>query len=129
MNIKKSRKGPKSSFSDHLISTVCQELLSGTLSYVEASRKYNIKGTATIRTWMMRYEKQYGSNLEAMGENKDTDKDIKKSLEFKELQSKNAQLQAALELARLENLVLNTMIDIADEQLHTDIRKKSGAKQ
>ncbi len=128
MNIKKSRTGPKSSFSEHLISTVCQELLSGTLSYTEASRKYNIRGTATIRSWMKSYEKQYGSNLAVMKDN-NREEDIKKSSELKELQARNEQLQAALELARLENLVLNTMIDIADEELHTDIRKKSGAKQ
>lgn len=132
MNIKKLKPGPKSSYPQHLISTVCRELLSGTLSYTEVARKYNMKGTATIRNWMLNYQKQYGSNLAAMTDNNTQDKeqeDIKKSSELKELQSKNEQLQAALELARLENLMLNTMIDIADEQLHTDIRKKSGAKQ
>ena len=128
MKIKKLKRGVKSSYPQHLISTVCRELLSGTLSYSEAAFKYNIRSRATIYKWMNNYEKQYGSNLAVMKE-KNTEEDIKKSSELKELQAKNEQLQAALELARLENLVLNTMIDIADEELHTDIRKKSGAKQ
>jgi hypothetical protein len=38
-------------------------------------------------------------------------------------------LQKELEEARLYNDLLNTMIDIAEEQLGVDIRKKRGAKQ
>ena len=38
-------------------------------------------------------------------------------------------LQAQLEQARLKIQALETMIDIAQEKLGVDIRKKSGAKQ
>ena len=38
-------------------------------------------------------------------------------------------LKKALEEANLNNKALNTMIDIAEQQLKIDIRKKSGAKQ
>jgi len=38
-------------------------------------------------------------------------------------------LQKALEMANLKIKALDTMIDIAEEQLKIDIRKKSGAKQ
>ncbi len=127
MNIKKLKTGPKSIYPDHLISLVCQDLLSGNVSYSEARRKYNIS-PSTMRGWISNYEKQYGSNLESMEQNINTD-NSKAGLELKELEAKNKQLQAALELARLENLVLNTMIDIADKELNTNIRKKSGAKQ
>ena len=39
------------------------------------------------------------------------------------------QLQKELEEARLYNELLNAMIDIAEEQMGIDIRKKSGAKR
>jgi hypothetical protein len=39
------------------------------------------------------------------------------------------QLQQELRKAQLHNKLLNAMIDIAEEQLHIDIRKKSGTKQ
>jgi transposase-like protein len=39
------------------------------------------------------------------------------------------QLQEELRKAKLHNKLLNAMIDIAEEQLNIDIRKKSGTKQ
>ena len=38
-------------------------------------------------------------------------------------------LQKALEEAELKIKALNTLIDVAEEQLKIDIRKKSGTKQ
>ena len=38
-------------------------------------------------------------------------------------------LQKALEEAELKIKALNTLIDVAEEQLKIDIRKKSGARQ
>ena len=45
------------------------------------------------------------------------------------LESQLKSLQAELEREKLRNLALNTMIDVAEEELHIDIRKKAGAKQ
>ena len=39
------------------------------------------------------------------------------------------QLQQELRKAQLHNKLLNAMIDIAEDQLKIDIRKKSGAKR
>ena len=39
------------------------------------------------------------------------------------------QLQAALRKAQLHNKLLNAIIDIAEDQLKIDIRKKSGTKR
>ena len=39
------------------------------------------------------------------------------------------QLQEELRKAKLHNKLLNAIIDIAEEQLKIDIRKKSGTKQ
>jgi hypothetical protein len=42
---------------------------------------------------------------------------------------KNEALLKALQEAELKIKALNTLIDVAEEQLKIDIRKKSGAKQ
>ena len=129
MNIKKSRTGIKSSYPEHVISAACQDILSGNLSYTEAMGKYRVRSAPTIYRWVARYQKQYGSNLEAMKQSHKAVIDSKKDCAVDQLHLQIKQLKAALELAKLENLALNTMIDIADEQLNTGIRKKSAAKQ
>ena len=43
--------------------------------------------------------------------------------------SQTAALQKALQEAELKIKALNTLIDVAEEQLKIDIRKKSGARQ
>ncbi len=46
-----------------------------------------------------------------------------------DLSSDVKQLQEELRKAKLHNKLLNAIIDIAEEQLKIDIRKKSGTKQ
>ncbi|MBK7245556.1 MAG: hypothetical protein IPH98_17230 [Saprospiraceae bacterium] len=47
----------------------------------------------------------------------------------KNIGSNELALEKALEEAELKIKALNTLIDLAEEQLNIDIRKKSGAKQ
>ena len=52
-----------------------------------------------------------------------------KSVSNEVLEARLRELQAELERERLKNLALTTMIEVAEEELHIDIRKKAGAKQ
>ena len=45
------------------------------------------------------------------------------------MEQKYKLLQEALEYEQLKNRALNTLIDVAEEQLKISIRKKSGARQ
>ena len=45
------------------------------------------------------------------------------------LEARLQELQAELDREKLKNLALNTMIEVAEEELQMDIRKKPGAKQ
>lgn len=47
----------------------------------------------------------------------------------KDLQKENEELRKALEFATLKVAGLETMIEVAEEELKVNIRKKSGAKQ
>jgi len=49
--------------------------------------------------------------------------------DFKKLQERIKELEELLEKAQIKNVLTETMIDIAEEQLKIDIRKKRGPKQ
>ena len=80
--------------------------LNGENSYEELGEYYKV-GPGTIRTWVCRY---------------------RKTKKVVSLQSKVKQLEARIRELELQNLALNTLIDVA-ERNGVEIRKKSGAKQ
>jgi transposase len=49
--------------------------------------------------------------------------------ELEQLKKQNAVLQKKLDFEQMRNFALETMIDLAKEELGVDIRKNSGAKQ
>jgi transposase len=61
--------------------------------------------------------------LEGMKKNQDKEKS------FSDIERENTELKKALELAMLKVAGLETLIDVAEDQLNISIRKKSGAKQ
>ncbi len=96
--------------------SIITEYLSGSLSYRQLGKKHGINNK-TIHHWVMKHEGR---------------SPIKKKVEDSSdpLISKDIkELQEQLRKARLENKLLNAIIDIAEEQLNIDIRKKSGTKQ
>lgn len=78
---------------------------------------------STISTWMKKFT---GENNELSPETAIAmPKKTSNPSESEEIKA----LKRALEEANLKNRALNTLIDIAEEHLKIDIRKKSGAKQ
>jgi hypothetical protein len=72
--------------------------------------------------WVKEYQNE-GQNLLSSGMEKSQDKSSDGNTErtFQEL-------EAELKLAKLKIIALETMIDVAEEQLNIEIRKKSGTK-
>jgi len=93
------------------------------MSIREAQVSFGIKGSGTIRTWIREAQQENAdlslyTSAESMGKPaKDKESDEVKAL------------KKALAEAELKVKALDTMIDIAEEQLKIDIRKKSGARQ
>ena len=99
---------------------VVKEYLCGNVSMHSLALKYNYS-RRTILRWVMadkenkeKQQLQQVSKLEVL-EKEDMPADVK-------------QLQAALRDSRLEVCLLKAMIDIADEQFGTDIKKKAGTR-
>ncbi len=90
---------------------VVDEVEKGELSQDAAQRKYGIQGNATILVWLRKHGRLDWSAKRNMGKKATPNKKIK------ELEKKIKRLED-------EKEILNTAIDIADEMLQTDIRKK-----
>ena len=98
--------------------------LNGNNSYEELGKYYNVE-PSTIRTWVSRYRRRENvvslqadtKPLEDMARKKKEEKSPEVLL-----------LEARIRELELQNLALNTLIDVA-ERNGIEIRKKSGAKQ
>ena len=89
---------------------IINEYLIGGVTYRELGAMYGVS-KSTVQRWV---------EAEPRGEDKKNDKDP--SGEVK-------RLRRELDEARLYNQLLNTMIDIAEEEMGVRIRKKRGAGQ
>lgn len=101
---------------------IALEYLSGRFSNAVAAEEYGLKDKGVVKEFV----KWYRRNSE-LSQTTDT-VPIAKS-KTKSPTSKEQELQKRIKDLELKVEVLETMIDIAEEQLHIDIRKKSGSQQ
>jgi transposase len=95
---------------------VVSEIERGELNYDQADRKYGIKGNITISNWVKKYSILDWKELPVMTNKKTPEQRIK-------------ELETLLLTEKEKVHVLNVAIDIADDLLKTDIRKKYMPKQ
>jgi transposase-like protein len=101
--------------------SVVSQVEKGELTYKQAQRRYGIQGRSTVLKWCRKH-----GNLDWS----------KPSLHFmsspnsKETPAQHIKrLERELEDEKLRNMILNRMIDVADSQFGTSIRKKLSPKQ
>ena len=90
---------------------VVDEIESGGLSQHAACRKYGIQARSTLLTWLRKHGRLNWYQNTSMS------KKVTPNKKIAELEKKIKRLEA-------EKVILNMAIDIADETLHIDIRKK-----
>lgn len=95
---------------------VVSEVEKGELSYKQAQRKYGIQGRSTVLVWIRKHSILDWKELPVMSHKKTPEQRIK-------------ELETLLAKEKEKVHVLNVAIDIADEMLKTDIRKKYLPKQ
>lgn len=100
--------------------SIISEYLLGNTTYRKLGDKYGVD-FRTLHGWVSKFQ---GKPMR-----KEKPQKQEKQLIEEPLPSDIKQLQEELRKARLHNKLLNTMIDIAEEQLKVDIRKKSGTKR
>jgi transposase len=102
---------------------IVAEYLSGGVTFRELEEKYGTN-FRTIHRWVNEYKKGKWAREAAV------ERSGRLALgDESEMPWEVRELRKELEEARLYNKLLNTMIDIAEEQMGIPIRKKSGAKQ
>lgn len=112
----------------HTKRAIMRAVQNGSMTIREAMSAYNIKSDTTIKSWIKLENREMnelaGSNPLTLKkeETKAPSSDQKSADEVEELRKKLAD-------AQLKIAALNTLIDVAEEQLKINIRKKPGAKQ
>ena len=92
------------------------ELERGELNFSQANKKYGIQGHTTVSKWLRKYSTLDWKELPVVIHKNTLEQNIK-------------ELEALLAIEKEKVHVLNVAIDIADDILKTDIRKKYLPKQ
>ncbi len=95
---------------------VITEVEKGELSYKQAQKKYGIQGRSTVLVWIRKHSILDWKELPIVIHKKTPEQKIK-------------ELETLLAIEKEKVHVLNVAIDIADDMLKTDIRKKYLPKQ
>ena len=101
-----------------------REIAAGRMSIEQAIDRFDFKSSdprSLLFNWRKRYAPQIVVSLPVMTE--------KERLKQEILLKRVKQLEKQLEDAQMKNIALETLIDVAEEQLKITIRKKAGAKQ
>ncbi len=100
---------------------IIAEYLLGDTTYRKLGTKHGVDFRA-IHHWVSRFQGKLVKKVNPKMK-------LNEGLLKEELPTDVKQLQEELRKAKLHNKLLNAIIDIAEEQLKIDIRKKSGTKQ
>ncbi len=103
---------------------IARELQSGRMTFWEAKELLSSRSKnpeAFARRLLKEYSSDIDFTLPVMTE--------KEKAKLEAAHKRMRELEKQLEDAQMKNIALETMIDIAEEQLKISIRKKSGPKQ
>lgn len=98
---------------------IIAEYLTGKTSYRKLGAKYGVD-FRTVHSWVMEHQ---GTNQRANRAS------LKKKAVETPITTDVNELQKEVRRLQLHNKLLNAIIDVAEDQLKIDIRKKSGTKQ
>jgi transposase-like protein len=90
---------------------VVEEVERGDLTYIQSQKKYGIQGRSTVLKWLRKHGRLNWINKDIMKQRQTPHQKLR------ELEKKVKRLEA-------EKEILNRAIDIADDMLGADIRKK-----
>jgi transposase-like protein len=132
---KVKREGRKHAhYSESFKLKVLKDYMENGLSRKEASKKYNLNDASIISHWVRKFgidKSSIKNEAEVVVLKRAVKSDRELGLEFriKELEKRLSEKEREVSVEKLRTRALSTMIDVAEEQLHIQIRKKAGAKQ
>lgn len=123
MKPKKNKPGIVPIYDESLKIAVARDYLTGNLSASQVAEKYNLPNGTVVSYFVKWYKKHHDLEL-----SKDPDSSPAASEQRIDSQQQT-NLSQELSDARLKIAALEIMIQIAEQELGIDIRKKSGTKQ
>ena len=99
--------------------SIVAEYLLGNHTYRELGKKHNVD-FRIIHSWVMKYQGRSPKPIMKLKQKKEEEAPLSNEVK---------RLQQELRKAQLNNKLINAMIDIAENQLKIDIRKKFGTKR
>lgn len=124
---RKNRRGPASGSSNYPESfrnQVARDYENGDLSYAQIAEKYSLASKELPKWWVRCYRKKSEIGITSLSPMTEKEKREQKALE-----KRIAALEKQLADAELRALAYDTLIDVAEEELKINIRKKPGTKQ
>lgn len=97
---------------------------SGEMSFQDARDRFHISRLEykrIIKKWQECYSDKLHLSLSLMSSEERADN--------KKLEERIKELEKQLEYAKMKNVAINTLVDVAESELKISIRKKSGSKQ
>ncbi len=120
----KPKVGPKSTnrYSIAFKMRVVEEVENGLITAADARKLYNVGGKGTIAEWVERY-----------GMNKKLERTVyvmthEEDIELIRLRKENRRLQQALDDSQIKTIALESLIEVAEEKYHLDLKKNFGSK-
>lgn len=98
---------------------VCEAVISGAMSVAEAAKCYDVRSVSLIYRWLRSLDQAHHTTVMAKEKSEDPEA----------LKARIAALEKQLELEKLRTFALDTLIDVAEDQLKIQIRKKPDTKQ
>lgn len=127
MSLSKKRTKSRNRYSNSLKRKIAKEYLSGKASYGILAEENGLRDKMVVKEFVKWYRHQLTLEPKLALNSEILEKSS--SLSERELVERVKLLEKQLDQASLKAEMLETMIDIAENQLNIDIRKKSGAKQ
>lgn len=118
---------PKHRYSEEVKREAVKMYLSGIHRKKEITEKFGMSYPALDR-WILEYGAEYVTRQEDLEEVSLEEMKKKDTSEAEELERRIKELEKKLELATMKSEILETMIEIAEEELHIPIRKKFGSQ-
>lgn len=108
---------------------IAEEYLRGKFSYAVAAEEYGLNNKDVAKEFVRWYKRTlYLEQMEEKEHKKSSPQETSASTALP-IQEQVLELERQLEQAKLKIAGLETMIDIAEQELKISIRKKSGTKQ
>ena len=123
--IVKGRKGQKGREMKYDISfkrKIAKEYIEGNQSTTQLAQYYNVPHQSISR-WAKQFCSELAPETTIISMTEQEQKD------YELLKQQNDSLKRKLEFEQMKNFALETMIDLAQQELGIDVRKNSGAKQ